>query len=267
MRERGVQSRRVLPGPVEPAQRTGGPRPNRANVWQVIAIIAIIAATAGWTTVAVLALRPASSASVDVPTDSFDPTASDPIEEPPVVDSHDAPDLEAVLPAALSGTTLQFQSVLGDKLLTDDPWSISIRSFLTGAGKTPADLRFAQAYDPDQASDVSLDVYQVRGVAATKVRDALVAAWKGDYPDMTISDVTLDGMALTKGAFAEQDTPSFYIYLRDDLVFDIWSSDDAAAISTLAALPAPGASRPPASGSPGSTAPGSPSAAPSAAPS
>ena len=56
MRERGVQSRRVRPGPVEPAQRTGGPPPSRANVWQVIAIIAIIAATAGWTTVAVLAL-------------------------------------------------------------------------------------------------------------------------------------------------------------------------------------------------------------------
>ncbi len=259
MRERGVQSRRVRPGPVSPAPRPGSPPPaGRGNIWQVVAIIAIIAATAGWTTVGVLALRP-DSAAVVAPTDSFDPTASDDTEVPPVADSHDAPDLEAVLPASLDGTAMQFQSVLGDTLLTDDPWSNSIRSFLTAAGKTPNDLRFAQAYDPDQAIDISLDVYQVRGVEAAKVRDALVAAWKGDYPDMTISDVTLDGKTLTKGAFAEADTPSFYIYLRDDLVFDIWSSDDVGATSTLKALPAPGASRPPASGAPAS---GAPSAAP-----
>ncbi|MEP6637908.1 MAG: hypothetical protein ABJC39_01040 [Chloroflexota bacterium] len=232
----------------------------------MIAIIAIIAATAGWTTVAVLALRPTQTAAVAVPTDSFDPTASDGTDVPPVADSHDAPDLEAVLPAALDGTALQFQSVLGDTLLADDSWSTSVRSFLTGAGKTATDLRFAQAYDPAQAIDLSIDVYQVRGVAAAKVRDALVTAWKGDYPDMAISEVTLGGKKLTKGAFAEADTPGFYIYLRDDLVFDIWSSDDAAATTTLAALPAPGASRAPASRVPASSA-ASPSTGPSPAPS
>ena len=58
MRERGVQSTaggRVEPGPAgagRAAAATGG------NVWQVLAIVALIAATAGWTTVAVLALRP-----------------------------------------------------------------------------------------------------------------------------------------------------------------------------------------------------------------
>ena len=62
MRERGVQSRRVRPGSVGPASRNGPPAPTRGNIWQVIAIVALIAATAGWTTVAVLALRPASGA-------------------------------------------------------------------------------------------------------------------------------------------------------------------------------------------------------------
>ena len=58
MRERGVQSRRVRPGSVGPASRNGPPAPTRGNIWQAIAIVALIAATAGWTTVAVLALRP-----------------------------------------------------------------------------------------------------------------------------------------------------------------------------------------------------------------
>ena len=57
MRERGVQSRRVRPGSVGPASRNGPPAPTRGNIWQAIAIVALIAATAGWTTVAVLALR------------------------------------------------------------------------------------------------------------------------------------------------------------------------------------------------------------------
>ena len=110
MRERGTQSRRVRPGPVEPHRRPG-PAPQRpggnSNFWQVLAIIALVAATAGWTTVAVLALRPAPSAQAEAPIDeSFDPEASDDTEVPPVADTHDAPELEALLPATLDGTAL-----------------------------------------------------------------------------------------------------------------------------------------------------------------
>ena len=80
MRERGVQSRRVRPGQVEPHRRPGPPpqRPGgNGNFWQVLAIIALVAATAGWTTVAVLALRPAPAAEAEVPIEeSFDPEAT-----------------------------------------------------------------------------------------------------------------------------------------------------------------------------------------------
>ena len=85
MRERGVQSRRVRPGPVEPLRRPGPPpqRSGGGNFWQVLAIVALVAATAGWTTVAVLALRPGPAAEAEVPIESFDPEATDDAEVPP----------------------------------------------------------------------------------------------------------------------------------------------------------------------------------------
>ena len=82
-------------------------------MWQVIAIVALLAATAGWTTVAVIALRgpdtgPVAQAS---PTDSADPDATD---EPTAVPGRGharRPDLELALPTNVNGVDLQVQSV------------------------------------------------------------------------------------------------------------------------------------------------------------
>jgi hypothetical protein len=228
-----------------------------------LAIVALVAATAGWTTVAVLALRSPTTAAAPSPAASIDPNPTDEESIPPVADTHDAPELESLVPTQLNGTALQVQSWNGEGILTDDAWSTSMTAFLTKAGKAPADLHVAQAYDPDQALDVSVGVYRASGVGAAALRDALVAAWKGDYPDMKVTQVTLGGKQVTKGDFGA-DTISSYLYLRDDVVFDIETSDEAIATAALAALPAPGASRAPASGAP-STVPASP--APSSSPS
>jgi len=208
----------------------------------VLAIVALVAATAGWTTVAVLALRPGAPASVaEVPTDSFDPDATDDGEVPPVADTHDAPELESLLPATLSGTTLQVQSWDGDGLLTDDPWSLAMTAFLTSVCKVPADLHVAQSYDPDQALDASIGVYHADGVESTALRDALIAAWKGDYPEMAITQETIGGKQVTKGDFGE-DTITSYLYIDGDNVYDIESSDETIATTALGALPAPSGS-------------------------
>lgn len=271
MRERGVQSRRVRAGKVEPVRRPGHPTRGGGNFWQVLAIVALVAATAGWTTVAVLALREPSPAAVESPSESFDPNATEDPTVPPVAETHDAPELEALLPRELNGTALQIQSWDGEGFLTDDAWSTSMTSFLTSAGKAPTDLHVAQAYDPSQVLDGSVGVYRVAGVEAAALRDALVAAWKGDYPDMKVSQVTLGGRDVTKGDFGE-DTIRSYLYLRDDLVYDIETTDETIAIAAFAALPEPGASGAPASGAPASGAPasaapsgssGSPAASPS----
>ncbi len=271
MRERGVQSRRVRPGQVEPHGRPGPPpRRSDGNFWQVLAIVALVAATAGWTTVAVLALRPGPSAEAEVPIESFDPDATDDTEVPPVADTHDALALESLLPSTLSGTALQVQSWDGEGLLTDDPWSMSMAAFLSAACKVPADLRVAQSYDPNQALDASIGVYEVEGVEATALRDALIAAWQGDYPEMTISQAKVGDKDVTKGDF-EEDTITSYLYVRGEVVYDIESSDEAIATAALAALPDPDApTAPTATGSPAAAAscvPASGSPAPAASPS
>jgi hypothetical protein len=219
------------------------------NGWQAVAIVALIAATAGWTTVAVLALRdPAEPSSAIGAAVTPDPNAADEPSSAAFEEPHDVPELEALLPTELTGTALLRQSWDGDIFLTDDAWSTSMNAFLKTAAKVPADLQVAQAYDAEQTLDASVWVYRVAGTKAAAVQDALIAAWKGDYTDMTVSQVTLDGKEVTKAGFGE-DVPSSYLYQRGDLVYDIEAADDAiaiAAIAAIAAMPAPGASSRPA---------------------
>jgi hypothetical protein len=144
----------------------------------VLAILALVAATAGWTTAAA-SLCGCLAGSV-APVESFDPNASDNADVPPVADTHDAVAMESLLPTTLSGSALQVQSWNGDGLLTDDPWSTSMTAFLTASCKLPADLHVAQSYDPNEALDASIGVYKVDGVGATALRGAtMIEAWKG----------------------------------------------------------------------------------------
>ena len=265
MRERGVQSRRVRDS--KEAARRPGPTTGGINAWQVIAIIALLAATAGWTTVAVIALRGSDpgaggAGALASPAASDDPNAVDEESAPPVADTHDAPDLELALTTQVNGVDLQLQSVVGTGLLTDDEWSTAVTKFLTAIGKTPADLQFAQAYDAAQSIDGSFEVYRVPGVDGTKLRDALIDAWKGDFPDLKLTDVTIAGKKMLRGEF-DADTPASYLYVRGDEVFDIWTNDEKIATSAITALPAPGASAAPrASASAGASATPAASSAP-----
>jgi len=257
VRERGVQSRRVKAGPVGPARRPAPPSRGGGNLWQALAIVALIAATAGWTTVAVLALRPSGTV---VPTDSTAPNAAADASDPPDVPSHDVPDLEAVLPTALNGTALDVQSVTGDDgLIGGDEWSTAMTKFLTSVAKQPADLGYAFASDPAASVDVSIGAYQVTGVEAPPLRDALIEGWKGLAPTVKISQVTLGGKEVTKGDDGT-DYPFSYLYVRDNVVYEIYTSDESVATAALAALPVPGA--PAASHSPAAST--APSVAPAA---
>jgi hypothetical protein len=230
--------------------------------------VALIAATAGWTTVAVLALRgPAGAAAVA----SQDPNASPDASTPPDVPSHDVPDLEAFVPASVNGTALSVQSVTGADGLIDpqggDAWSTAMTTFLTAKSKTAADLQYAFASDPNPTSpiDISVGVYRVAGVDGAALRDALVQGWKALAPDVKISNVTLAGKAVMKGDDGA-DYPFSYLYVQGDLAYEIYTSDESLATAALAALPAPGASvAPAASASPKASKPAA-SASPLASP-
>ena len=235
-------------GPAGSARRPTGPPPlTRGNVWQIIAIVALVAATAGWTTAILLAVRspaPAAVASVEPSLPSFEPEPTDDETVPPVADTHDAPELEALLPTELDGTTLQVQSWTGKRILAgyDDALSTSITAFLTSHGKAQEDLRVAQAYDPDQALDALVNVNQVEGVAPKAFVDALLAAWRVDNPDMVVSTIMLDDREVTKADFSDAAIPDSYLYIRDDVVFDIETSDEAIAEAAITALPMPSTS-------------------------
>jgi hypothetical protein len=239
----------VRAGRVE-AGRRHTPPPPRGNPWQAIAIVALVAATAGWTTVAILALRDTSVA-VASPSDEIEPGISDEPSVPPLAETHDAVELEALLPRELDGTELQVQSWTGDAILADDAFGTSLSTFLANAGKTAVDLRIAQAVDPTEVLDSRVGVYRASGIEASALRDALVAAWKVDRPDIVVSQVALGGTDVTKVDFGV-DYPTSYLHLQGDLVYDIVTGDQAMAIATLAALPGSGTSP---SGAPRSPAP------------
>ena len=277
MRDRGPRTRRSASGRMDPPTSTPSSR-SSLNLWQAIAIVALIAATAGWTTAIVLATRQGTVAEASAsPTDDTGDIPSDGDTAPPVAETHDAPQLEALLPTTIQDpttkqdTALQIESWNGTAILNDDAYSDSLRSFLNGQEKTADQLLEAQAYDGTAALDFSVAVYQLAGVAPDKLRDALIAAWKVD-PDVSsvpVSTVTIDGKTLTKMDFPE-DTADSYLYVRpeDGVVFDIESSDVAIVTKALQELPKAGSTpRPSTSGSGSPAEPTVSQPAPSASPS
>lgn len=248
MRERGTQSRRARAAEAGAGRRPPAPPPT-AGFWPVLAIAALVAAVAGWSTVGLLVLREpaAAEASADVTGDASEPPG--PSLEP-IADSHTVPELEALLPLEVNGRPLASQSWAGDTLIADDDWSTTITTFLTSVGKVPADIGFAQAYDPSETGglDVTAGVFELPGVDPAALRDAIIEAWKGDYAELTVTQVTLGGLEVTKGDFGTSQINSYW-YVDDGRVFDIGSADETLAAAALAALRLPSAS-PGASGSP-----------------
>lgn len=210
--------------------------------WPTIAMIAIVIATAGWTTVAVMALSGRGGESSPSPAQVADASPTDDASLLPdatdsaVPESHDAPALEALLPKSLNGTTLTSQSVTGDTLLSDDGWSNAFSTFLTGAGKTPTDLLFAQAYDPSGATDLTVGAYQISGVSAADVDKTVLKAWKANDTALTTKTATVGGKKVTQATIPSMSLDGYW-YEHGDVVFEVETSDATVAANVLAALP------------------------------
>jgi hypothetical protein len=261
VRERGVQSRRARAAD-SGSNPAGSPSGGGPGFWPVLAIIAVIVATAGWTTVGVLVVNDNGGTAAAVPAESEEPIDEEelPPEDEQVPESHTFPDLEALLPAQVGGTPLAVQSFTGTDVLIDDSWGQAITAFLTSVGKTPADLQAARAEDPEGLIDLdSIWVFRLADVPPEKLRDAIIEGWRVDFPDLVTSNATVVEKDVTKGAFGEDAIGSIW-YINDGVVFDIESYDEALSTNILAALPP--ATAPPAS-APAATAPAE-SEAPSA---
>jgi hypothetical protein len=247
MRQRGAQSRRERPGGDlgtfgAPLGSGGG---GRDRFWPTVAMIAIVIATAGWTTVAVLVMSGGNPTAANAPsTQIADASPSDDLglgiepdsSDSPEPESHVSPALEALLPKTAGATALTTQSWTGATLLSDDGWSDAFTKFLQGAGKTPADLLIAQGYDQTGNIDLTVAAFKISGVSAADVRKTLVNAWKADYPELATTSETVGGKKVTKGVFQDTGIDSYW-YEHEDLVYDVETADSDLAATVLAALP------------------------------
>jgi hypothetical protein len=210
-----------------------GGRPDR--FWPLIALIAAILATAGWTTVIVMSLNDrgpvaaASPSTEPIPEDSVPETTP----EPP---SHAAPELEQLLPSTWEGTTLVTESVTGDEVLLDDDWSQAFRTYLDELNKAPEDLLFAQANDPTGATQMTVLAFKIDGATGEKMLETVIGAWKAEYPDLESTTLELGGKSVTRGVFSQGDINSYW-YEHDGVVFDVETADEALAAAVLETLP------------------------------
>jgi hypothetical protein len=214
-----------------------GPQPDR--FWPLVALVATIVATAGWTTVVVMAITdqdPVAAASPSTP-GIAEGTEELPIDEPsPLPLTHDAPEVEALLPATWQGTPMSVESSTGEVVLIEDAWSQVFRTFLEDSKKTPADLLVARSYEPTGTLQMSVSAFKIDGIAGDKVLETVIGAWKAEDEDLVVSTVTLGGKSVTRGVFASTDVNSYW-YEHEGVVYDVETSDEALAGAVIATLP------------------------------
>ena len=167
------------------------------------------------------------------PTDAL--PSDDPSEEP--VASAAAPELEAALPARVGDIELSVESALGTDILSEDQGSRAIAAALREAGKSPGDLRVAQAYDANGVADLSILVVRVEGMEL----EALTALVKGSWLAATGAGVTEETITLAERTFTRIDYgdegAASYLFAVDDRILVIETADADLAAQAAAALP------------------------------
>jgi hypothetical protein len=193
------------------------------------------------------ALGDAGATAVPVPSSAATPAGSpsgapaasgDASPEPSqAVASPVAPELEALMPRQVSGTTLVVQSATGDQVLGTDAASKALVSALDSFGKKPADLQIAQAYDEASVLDLTVLGFRVPGVPAAKLQPAVLQTWLfSGATGVTTKETTVSGVKVTELSYGGSTSVS-YVAVRKDAVIIVQSGDAAIAAAALAALP------------------------------
>jgi len=174
----------------------------------------------------------------DIPASSSDGGASEPpgSDELPS-DSPVAAELEAKLPKQVGSVGLSVDSVAGADLLGDNAGSRAIVAALRDAGKTPDDLKYAEAYDDQGATDLALFALSVEGMKPDVLKNLVIDQWlSGTGAGVKRSTVTLGGHELTKIDFGG-DQPVDYVLAEPTMVRVIETTDASLAEQAAAALP------------------------------
>jgi hypothetical protein len=147
--------------------------------------------------------------------------------------SHAAPELEALLPRTVDGHRLEKGSATGAVVLSgNNAFSEVLKGILARAGKTPADLTFANAQDPTVGVEVG--AFRVVGLAAPALRDAIVRSTRPNAPGLAVSSRVLGGRRVTKVVYASGAT--LFLYPRRDVVFYVGTRNERLAARILERL-------------------------------
>jgi hypothetical protein len=137
------------------------------------------------------------------------------------------PALEKQLPARISGVTLAKASTTGAAIFAEfggTAWARQMTKYLASVGKTPADLRYAQVWDPSGALNLDAGVFQASGITAAALRTAIIKSSLPDSPSLTTSASTISGKTVTIVANGSSGS-ALYLYDHDGGVFYIGGSD------------------------------------------
>lgn len=152
---------------------------------------------------------------------------------------HADPGLEALLPRRLDGVGLDRASTTGAAIFAEfgsTAWAQQMTRYLASVGRRPADLHYAQVWDPSQALGLDAGVFQVDGISAAALRDAIINASRPDSPGLTLSTTTLAGKRVTV-VLNKSSSATLYLYDYRGNVFYAGGSGESLAAQFLRRLP------------------------------
>lgn len=152
-----------------------------------------------------------------------------------------AKDLEALLPDEISGQKLTKFSMTGtDFMAQGDSNNKEFADFLQRVGAQPNDIAvaFGVAVDPAKPdASGGVFVFRVKGADSTKLTDEFKKAIASDTPGITWSSQTVGGKSVQVATTNTESSEKTYLYVREDIVFAVMSSDTATAQDALSKLP------------------------------
>ena len=157
---------------------------------------------------------------------------------PTAAPSPAAPVLEAEMPKAVNGTALTTESALNASSLGSGPNSRALSAAVTSLGKKPGDLEVADAFDPSGALALSILGFRLPGSDPATLRPVVLDAWLSvKSAGVTSTSVSLSGTPSTKVSYGDGG-PDQYVFVFRDSVFIVVTTDQALAVSAVAAMAA-----------------------------
>jgi hypothetical protein len=136
-----------------------------------------------------------------------------------------APDLEALLPTEIAGSTLTIQSTTAADGMGTDPTSRAFAAVIPSLGAKLADLEIAQAYDPEQTVDLNIFAFRLPGRDGAKLKGAVIDTWlSAGAAGVKKSDVKLAGKTFTKIDYGDAGALD-YVYSGTDYVIVVETAD------------------------------------------